>query len=233
MGEKMKISKRLMKVAGFVSHGNKLADIGTDHGYVPIYLIQNGVIPKAIAMDINQGPLERAKENILANGLKDKITVRISDGLDQLNFNEADTILIAGMGGALVVNIMARGLEVLNSAKELVLSPHSELDLVRHFLCENNFKIIEEEMFKDEGKFYTVIKAIRGNMVYSKEIYYKYGKFLLERKNQTLKEFLIKEKNTYTRLLEHLCNNGNASDRAAEIEGILQEIEDSLQYFID
>lgn len=94
----MQISERLRAVAGMVSPGCRLADVGTDHAYIPIYLMQNGVIPQAVAMDINQGPLLRATENIRRYGLTGRIETRLSDGLEKLQAGEADTILIAGMG---------------------------------------------------------------------------------------------------------------------------------------
>ena len=105
----MQISERLRTVAGMVSPGCRLADVGTDHAYIPIYLMQNGVIPQAVAMDINQGPLLRATENIRRYGLTGRIETRLSDGLEKLQAGEADTILIAGMGGLLMVRILETG----------------------------------------------------------------------------------------------------------------------------
>ncbi len=96
-----------------VSPGCRLADVGTDHAYIPIYLMQNGVIPQAVAMDINQGPLLRATENIRRYGLTGRIETRLSDGLEKLQAGEADTILIAGMGGLLMVRILENGQGVL------------------------------------------------------------------------------------------------------------------------
>ena len=237
----MNISKRLKRVSDFVTRGYRLADIGTDHGYVPIFLIRNGTIQQAIAMDINEGPLQRAKDNIIKYKLEKQIVTRLSDGLEKLSPGEADSILIAGMGGALEVQIMSGGLEVLKSAKELVLSPHSELDLVRHFLSDHNFQIEEEDMFVDEGKYYTVIKARPGSMIYDKEIFYKYGKCLLENRNPVLYEFLLKEKNTYHKILAHLHENQKiiydknkvaADKRIDEIKQMLGGIENSLAYYI-
>ena len=105
----VKLSNRLSAVASFVTDGNVLADVGTDHGYIPIYLLQEKRIKKAIAMDINAGPLQRAKEHIALYGLKDYIETRLSDGVEALMPGEADTILIAGMGGGLVMHILEDG----------------------------------------------------------------------------------------------------------------------------
>lgn len=130
----VKISERLTMAASLVSDGGVLADVGTDHGYVPIYLLQQKRIPRAIAMDINRGPLERAKEHSRLYGLEEYIDLRLSDGVNALKPGEADSILIAGMGGGLVMHILEDGKEVCHRAKELILQPQSELERVREFL---------------------------------------------------------------------------------------------------
>lgn len=130
----VKISERLTMAASLVSDGGVLADVGTDHGYVPIYLLQQKRIPRAIAMDINRGPLERAKEHSRLYGLEEYIDLRLSDGVNALKLGEADSILIAGMGGGLVMHILEDGKEVCHRAKELILQPQSELERVREFL---------------------------------------------------------------------------------------------------
>lgn len=130
----MKLSKRLEMVASFVERGSRIADIGTDHGYLPIALIERGVSPGAIAMDIGQGPLARAKEHVLACGMEDKIELRLSDGLAELKPGEADSVVIAGMGGELVLHILEQGRALWESTGAFVLSPQSELDKVRIYL---------------------------------------------------------------------------------------------------
>ena len=156
----MKLSKRMSAVAAMVTPGNVLADIGTDHGYVPISLVQRNKIPKAIAMDINKGPLQRACEHIAMCKLENYIETRLSDGVKELKAGEADSILIAGMGGDLVITIISDGMEVCRSAKELILQPQSELERVRRFLRANKFKIVDEDMIIEDGKYYPMMKAI-------------------------------------------------------------------------
>ena len=114
-----------------VTEGSSLADVGTDHGYIPIALVQTGKVSRAIAMDINKGPLERAALHIREQHLEDRITTRLSDGMTALKEGEADTVLIAGMGGALTVHILEGGAHCLASVKELILQPQSEIWLVR------------------------------------------------------------------------------------------------------
>ena len=148
----MELSQRLYAVARLVTPGNRLADVGTDHGYIPIYLIKEKKIPHGIAMDINKGPLERAKEHIQAEGLQEQIETRLSDGLEKLKPGEADTAVIAGMGGALTIRILDKDRETVSSLKELILQPQSELFAVRRFLAQKGFRIEEEDLVLEEGK---------------------------------------------------------------------------------
>lgn len=226
----MQLSKRLRSVASFVTEGNRLADIGTDHGYIPIFLVKEGIIPYAYAMDINRGPLLRADEHIQAEGLESKIETRLSNGMDKLNENEADTVLIAGMGGTLIIDILERGKKVLNTVNELVLSPHSEWEEVRTYLLENSYEIIREEMLIDAGKYYIIIKAKKGSPVEYNKVELKYGRLLLEEKNQIMKEYLLKEKDKYLLILDNLDKNisDKANERSVEILGELKCVEEAL-----
>ena len=123
----IRLSNRLSALASLVSKGHRLADIGTDHGYIPIYLCQTGIIPSAIAMDIGKGPLQQATAHIKQQGLSSRIRTRLSDGLTALQPGEADTILIAGMGGGLVMKILSQGTHALTGSEELILQPQSEI----------------------------------------------------------------------------------------------------------
>ena len=143
-----------------VTAGYTLCDVGTDHGYVPIALVQGNIIPKAIAVDINKGPLERANEHIRANGLTEQITTRLSNGLEAIHDGEVDSIVIAGMGGELVIHILTAGETVCRSAKELILQPQSDIPHFRRFVMQNGYQIIQEEMILEDGKFYPIMKAV-------------------------------------------------------------------------
>ena len=141
-------------VASMVTTGGILADIGTDHAYVPIALVQRQKIKGAIAMDINEGPLARAQEHIRAARLEEYIQTRLSDGAEALLPNEADSILIAGMGGELILHILTEGESVCSTAKELILQPQSEIHKVREYLRQHQYKIEDEDMVCEEGKYY-------------------------------------------------------------------------------
>lgn len=144
------LSKRLKTVADMVTRGNIVADIGTDHGYVPIYLIKNKISPYAYAMDINMGPLKSAEKNIKSEGLSEKIETILSDGMEKFEPGMADTVIIAGMGGELIIRIL-KASKAKKSIKELVLSPHKGVDLVRKYILSENWHITDEKMLTDAG----------------------------------------------------------------------------------
>lgn len=203
----MKLSKRLQAVADLVSEGMRIADIGTDHGYIPIYLVETGKCPNAIAMDVNKGPLLRATEHIEEEGLTDKILTRLSDGLSALQPGECDAAVIAGMGGALVIKILEEGKTCAKSLKELILQPQSELSKVRAYLCENGYHIIGEDMVEEDGKFYPMMKVVSGNNDSYTPIELLYGKYLLEGKHPVLLQYLDKEIRTKEQILQGLMAN--------------------------
>lgn len=229
----MNLSKRLEAVAGLVSRGHRLADIGTDHGYIPIYLIEKGIIPKAVAMDVNRGPLKKAEENINAHGLKELIQLRLSDGLEQLNKNEADTVLIAGMGGALMSRILNDGREILDTVSELVLQPQSEICEFRHFLHENGYQITKEQMLIDDGKYYVMFKAVKGQERYESEIEYIYGRLLLKERNPVLCQYIKKELHTYEAIYSHLTysDSPNAQKRRKVLAEKIAYGKEALKYY--
>ena len=222
----MQISERLRAVAGMVSPGCRLADVGTDHAYIPIYLIQNGVIPQSVAMDINQGPLLRATENIRRYGLTGRIETRLSDGLEKLQAGEADTILIAGMGGALTVKILEAGEKVLASVKELILQPQSEIDKVRSYLLTHGYVIAGEKMVYEDGKYYPAMRAVHGEMPLWQEVELQYGKYLLEEKHPVLEEYLKDKQKTCKKIQEKLAADGK---KAEKITARQKELEDELR----
>lgn len=214
----MKLSKRMELVASFVPEGSRIADVGTDHGYIPIALVQRGVCPSAVAMDIGKGPLARAREHIREQGLAERIETRLSDGLAALRPGEADTVVIAGMGGELVIHILEDGQHMWGSVKEFVLSPQSELDKVRRYLAENGFAIRREAMVEDEGKYYTVMLVRRGAMEYQSQAQYLYGKLLIEEQNPVLAAFLKKEKARICGILKGLERQDTEGAGAARID---------------
>lgn len=186
------ISKRLQMVASLVTKGYRMADVGTDHGFVPIYLVKTGVCPSALAMDVRSGPLERAREHIREYGLERQIETRLSDGVSELKVGEADSVVIAGMGGPLTVRILQEGRTVLESVKELILSPHTEAVSVRRYLQDSGWYIEEEHMVYDEGKYYVFLKATHGQGDYESHADFYFGKRLMEKAEPDWEQYLNK-----------------------------------------
>ena len=168
----MELSPRLLKIASLIPKGEKLADVGTDHGYIPLYLFENEIISHAIAMDVNPMPLKRAQDNITAAGYGKNCEFRLSDGLEKLLENEATSVVIAGMGGLLMRDILLRGMAVINKETKLFLQPMIAAPELRLFLFENGFAIDNEYVVREENKFYNIICARLGETEYSDEDIY-------------------------------------------------------------
>ena len=154
----MSISKRLVTIADLVTPGYRASDIGTDHGYVPIYLLRNHICDYVIAADISPGSLEKASQNILRAGFSESIECRLSDGLSKIHPGEVDSIIISGMGGILMDRILRTGLDVVRAAKELILSPHRNPELITDFAEEYGFAIVYDEVILDKKKYYHIFK---------------------------------------------------------------------------
>ncbi len=230
--ENMELSKRLLRLTRMVTKGKKVADIGCDHAYVSIYLMKEKIASHVIAMDVNKGPLERAKANIRGYHLTDNIEVRLSDGAKELRPGEVDSILIAGMGGALMKRILSDSLPVVKELSELILQPQSELFVVRKYLHEIGFVIDQEDMLIEDGKYYTMLHAIKGEEKYSNDAEYIYGKQLLYHQNPVAKEFLLKEKRVKETIYQALQMGAVTTEkRKEELVNELNIIKEGLSYY--
>lgn len=227
----MQLSDRMAMVAEMVSEGNKAADIGTDHGYVPIYLVENKISPSAVAMDVRKGPLIHANRHIKEHNLENYIKTRLSDGVLELKKDEADSVVIAGMGGGLVVKILTQGREKLANVTELILQPQSDFAAVRRCVCESRYKIIEERSIIEEGKFYFAMKAVKcaeGENLSLSEVEYRYGPFLLKNKDAVMREFLENER----RKFENICSQirtENTQNALRRLPFITKELEYAVE----
>ena len=152
----MALSKRLSTILELLEPCEVLADIGTDHGFIPIEAVRRGLCRRAIACDVGRGPLERAAGHIAEAGLPDVIETRLGDGLHPLASGEADRIVIAGMGGPLMARLLDECEETAAAAQSLILGPQSELDTVRKWLTDRH-AIRRERMAEEDGKYYYLI----------------------------------------------------------------------------
>lgn len=221
----MELSKRLTAVAGLVTEGASVADIGTDHGYVPIYLIKQKIAVKAIAMDINRGPLERARMHIVGHGLKGQIETRLSDGLQKIAVGEVDTIIAAGMGGGLTIKILEEGKDVVAALDALILQPQSEIKRVREYLLKQNLVIEAEDMVEEDAKFYPMMRVRHGTPEPYEEYELLYGKKLLEMRHPILWKYLLREKEIQESIVRQLTARKESKSAKDRLDEMVHEIE--------
>lgn len=228
----MELSRRLLAVAGLVTEGASVADIGTDHGYIPIYLVRYGISPRVTAMDINPGPLDRARLHIQGQDIKvaDKISTRQSDGLAELLPGEVQCAVLAGMGGGLVIRILEAGWETVKSLDSIILQPQSEMNRVRKYLKSKGLRVVKEDMVEEEGKYYPMMKAVHGDTDPYTKAEYQYGKLLLREKHPVLKEYLLREKRIKEEISSRLKaeNSQRADQRLTELEQEIRLVEEAL-----
>lgn len=155
-----KLSRRLTALAEWVPEGARLADIGTDHALLPVYLAKAGKITYAVAGDVHAGPAEAARRQVAEAGLDEIISVRLGDGFHVLAPGEVDTVCIAGMGGSLIARLLIEAGNRLDGVRTLVLSPHGAEDRVRQWLRDNSFVLVNERLLEEEGIIYTLLKAV-------------------------------------------------------------------------
>ena len=238
----MELGIRLSAVAGMVEKGNCIADIGCDHGFVSIALVQNHIAEKMIACDINKGPLEHARHNVALCNLEERITLRLGDGTKPILPGETDGGILAGMGGPLGLKILYEGREIVKEWKQVILQLQSKTQLMRFVLKRWGFETLSETMVTEDGKFYPILRLAppkKGNF-YEVEIpdfdafletmeteiwdesaddrcAYAYGKLLLEERNPILLAFLGKEEDRLLGIVEKLEGQEEQKERLAEV----------------
>lgn len=187
----IQLQGRLLKAASMLEGCEKPADIGTDHAYIPIYLVQSGKFSRVIATDLKKGPLRKAASNVEKYGLADKIELRLGDGMKPIRPGECDGFVIAGMGGVVISEILEASPETAQSAKALVLQPVYTEAYLREYLYRKGYRITNEELVLDEGRYYVVIRAVYdGISRWDEDLYYHVGRLLLEQQDPLLKAYL-------------------------------------------
>ena len=208
------LSQRLAAVAEFVPQGARLLDVGSDHAYLPIALMENGKIDFAIAGEVVKGPYESALHNVAGAGLADKIAVRLADGLAAFEASDqVTTITICGMGGGLIADILAAGADKLASVDRLILQPNNREDELRAWLMNNGFKLITEQIMTENDKFYEIMVVEHGQMELSATDL-RFGPFLNQEKSEVFKARWQRELKKLEIALPHVPEN-RVDDRAA------------------
>ena len=232
----MKLNDRLAKIAKEIKTGETMADIGTDHGFLPIYLNVQGISPYVIFSDISRGSLEKAKSNCSEQMIDDNYDCRLGDGLGVLAPAEVDDIVIAGMGGSLISDIMGEDPDLSHSFKRFILQPRNNIGKLRRWLLVNGYEIVNEQMAR-EGRFICIIiTAEYTGKVYDasdkSDAFFEYPPWLLDHRNELTVEYLKRESEKEQKIIDNISKNssnaGSDSESAREyvhaIEQLLKEL---------
>lgn len=251
--EDVVLSGRLQMLADMVTRGNRVADVGCDHGFLSIYLVQQRISPGCLAMDVREGPLAAAARHIAQSGLDAYIQTRLSDGLTAYETGEAETLVCAGMGGRLMARILRQDMEKAVRMQELILQPQSELGEFRQFLAESGFSIVAENAVREEGKYYFAMRAVPGGKALTEcggcekkaeagevcaeeaALFTEYGELLLRERHPVLKEYLLAQRRVTKELLEKLSGEETlrAEERMRELRAEAERIGRALEWFTE
>ncbi|MCB2354253.1 tRNA (adenine(22)-N(1))-methyltransferase [Clostridium estertheticum] len=229
----MELSIRLKCIVSMIEKCDSVIDVGTDHGYVPIYLVQKGITKKAIASDINRGPVEKAKKNINRNNAANEISCRLGSGLSTVKEGEVQVAIIAGMGGNLIRDILETDLDIVKKLKYMVLQPVQNAEVLREYLYKIGYEFIDEEICYDDGKFYEIIKVrYDSNPKVLDNIYYEISKILLDKKHLVMKEFIEYKLHKYSKVYDGLNEDTILSNtRKEQLYYVIQKLKGFLECF--
>jgi tRNA (adenine22-N1)-methyltransferase len=223
-----KLSIRLATVAKYVPAGSRIADIGSDHAYLPCYLAKSTGISFAIAGEVAAGPYQSAERNVQSEGLSSIISVRMGDGLEVIQPGEVDCITIAGMGGSLITSILENGKEKLGSVKRLVLQPNISAISIRKWFLENNWELVAEEIMEEDGKIYEVLVAEKGD---SSKPYQNHlesglllGPFLSQNQEPVFQKKWTMEIKNWKRIVDQLESAGETAETVEKKQELLNKI---------
>lgn len=220
----LKLKSRLNMAAQMVRKGSRIADIGTDHAYLPASLILDGSVPCAIAADLRKGPLENAEATVTSYGITDKVELRLSDGLKCINPSEVDDIVIAGMGGILISEILEAAPWVKNRNIQLILQPQSHDEVLRKWLWDNGFKITKEDACFEDGKTYICMATVyTGESSTHSEAEILLGGFIT-RSDEASVSFCEKKLHRIEVRLEALKKSDPENEEIETLEKILNEV---------
>ncbi|MGE7119828.1 tRNA (adenine(22)-N(1))-methyltransferase [Peribacillus sp. NPDC046944] len=230
-----KLSKRLENVALHIPKGSILADIGSDHAYLPCYAVSNGLCDRAIAGEVVEGPYQSALKQVKGTRLEDLIEVRKGDGLEVLKPDEATCVTIAGMGGTLIASILENGKKKLGKVERLILQPNVGALNVRNWLIDNGWELIDEDILEEDGKIYEILIAKKGDPLQpyheNKQVGLMFGPFLLKKFSDTFIKKWQHEKAHFERIIEQLDASGRSGleTKRKEMEVQISFIEEVLK----
>ncbi|EJT5936043.1 tRNA (adenine(22)-N(1))-methyltransferase [Clostridium perfringens] len=229
----MELSKRLKRIAEHVDKCESVADIGTDHGYIPIYLVKEGICKKAIASDINKGPIEKAKVNVAFEGVSNKVKCLLGPGLNPLKVGEVNGVILAGMGGNLTRDILLADMDKVKKYDFIILQPAQNPEVLREFLYKNDYEIIDEDLIKDEGRFYELFKVKYNEnsekLVFEDELEYEVSPLLRKKNHPLFKEFIEEKINRCETILSFIKEDTeSAKKRKSDLEEKINKLKGML-----
>ena len=224
----MPLNSRLLKIAGMIREGDRVADIGTDHAYLPVFLIKSGKHSKVFACDIGDGPLKKAAENINKSNVGG-IILRKGDGLLAVEPSEVDTVVIAGMGGDLIARILAAAEWVKDSRYEFILQPMTSVEDLRQYICEAGFYVLKEEAVKSQGRIYTVMKVRYSGEFRPCDALFRYFGLLLETHEEPELIYIKRKFKILKALVKKLENVAGKEDTVNEINAVLAQLEEFIE----
>ncbi|QFF99463.1 tRNA (adenine-N(1))-methyltransferase [Psychrobacillus glaciei] len=215
------LSERLKRVASFVEEDTILADIGSDHAYLPCYLVHAGIITQAIAGEVVKGPFESAQKHVKSEGLEKQIDVRFGNGLEViLEADNVQTITIAGMGGPLIASILEAGKDKLTSVENLILQPNIHAKAIREWAIKENWKIVNETILEENDKIYEIVALKKGQMQLTEQELL-VGPILMKEKSTVYKKKWENELNEWQRIVDQL----NIIAQSTEVQEKKEELE--------
>ncbi|QLY78647.1 tRNA (adenine(22)-N(1))-methyltransferase [Clostridium intestinale] len=218
----MELSKRLMCIVNNMDNCESMIDVGTDHGYIPIYAVKNKICTRAIASDINRGPKEKAESNVRFEGISDKIQCRLGAGLSTVKLGEVEAAIIAGMGGNLIRDIIVQDIKKVQKFEYMILQPAQNAEILREFLYKGPFDILKEDLVIDENIFYEVFKVkynknkIDEVKVKEDSFYYELSTRLIEDKHPLIKDFIQNKLDRYKAILSFIKEDTESAVRRKE-----------------
>lgn len=230
----MELSKRLKWIIEKLNKAEVIMDVGTDHGYIPIYLIKNNIAKKVIASDINKEPLNKAKINASLDGVVDKIDLRLGGGLSPLKDKEANGVIIAGMGGNLIRDILENDLNKVKNLDYLILQPAQNPEVLRKYLYGNNYEILEEDICLDENQYYEIFKVRykAGDYISLEDIFYEISPMMLNKKLPLLKSYIESKIEKNEKVMNFIKDNTeHAIARKNELKEKNKRLEKLLKNF--
>ncbi|WP_026476330.1 tRNA (adenine(22)-N(1))-methyltransferase [Alkaliphilus transvaalensis] len=231
----VKLTPRLEKIACLVKEGSRVADIGTDHGYIPLYLLENKISTFVIASDVNQKPLESAEGNIKDFGYENQVETRLGSGLETLKVGEVDTVIIAGMGGLLIADLLKASPDVVSNINTFILQPMQAQEELRRYLIENGYSIKEDLLVKEDHRIYEIIVVEKGKQLVDKEIFYMVGFHLKDNPLPLAEEFIERKIKAFSKIFEEtrgltaestIEKNQMALSKLKELEEVLEWLKD-------